>query len=122
MNFLLASTPGQRRHVAAGKVISSFSVPNVEGHEASLDKTPLGWSELRNALADHIPATNIQLGKRLLSLQQHKDFVTVHFTDGSSVDAKVVVGADGSFSKVRQQTMNDGMPDYTVSLFVLSLD
>ena len=38
----------------------------------------------------------------------------VSFADGTNVAAKVVVGADGSFSKVRQHTMDDGPPDFAV--------
>ena len=99
----------------AGKVISTITRPKATGQKEALDKASLGWSELRNALAEYLPSGTIQLSKRLLRLEQHPNFVTLHFSDASSVDAKVVVGADGSFSKVRQQTLNDGMPDYTVS-------
>lgn len=63
-----------------------------------------------------VPASNLNLGKRLSHLVMHEDAVTLHFTDKCTVDAKVVVGADGCFSKVRQQTLADGLPDYTVSL------
>ena len=76
----------------------------------------IGWSELRDALADQVPLSNIHLGKRLSHLDQHEDSVTVHFTDASTIDARLVVGADGCFSKVRQHTLNDGLPDFTVSL------
>ena len=57
----------------------------------------------------------MNLSKRLSHLVMHEAAVTVHFTDKSTVDAKVVVGADGCFSKVRQQTLADGSPDYSVS-------
>lgn len=78
------------------------------------DLAALGWSELRYALAAEVPASNINLGKRLSHLEPHEDFVTLHFTDDSTVDAKVVVGADGCFSKVRQHTLDDGLPEFMV--------
>lgn len=62
-----------------------------------------------------VPSSNINLSKRLSHLVMKEDAVTLHFTDKSTVDAKVVVGADGCFSKVRQQTLADGLPDHTVS-------
>ena len=62
-----------------------------------------------------VPSSNIHLNKRLSHLVQHQDAVTLHFTDQSTVDARVVVGADGCFSKIRQQTLQDGLPEYTVS-------
>lgn len=79
------------------------------------EQAPMGWSELRDGLADHLPAGVIHLNKRFSQLQQHENHVELHFTDGTSVDAKIVVGADGCFSKVRQQTLGDGLPDFTVS-------
>lgn len=99
----------------AGKIVQAFATPTAVGQHSELDKSSVGWSELRNALADYLPSGSIQLGKRLQRLERHKDFVTLHFSDGSAVEAKVVIGADGSFSRVRKQTLNDGLPEYTVS-------
>ncbi len=75
----------------------------------------MGWSELRDGLADYLPAETIHLNKRFSRFQQHDDHVQLHFTDGTSVEAKIVVGADGCFSRIRQQTLVDGLPDFTVS-------
>ena len=75
----------------------------------------MGWCELRDGLADFVPTTATELGRRFSHLEQHHDHVAVHFTTGASIDAKLVVGADGIFSKVRQQTLKDGLPEFTVS-------
>ena len=79
------------------------------------EQAPMGWSELRDGLADHLSAGAIHLNKRFSQLQQHDDHVQLLFTDGTSAEAKIVVGADGCFSKIRQQTLGDGLPDFTVS-------
>lgn len=75
----------------------------------------MGWCELRNGLADYVPTTTVDLDRRFSHLQQHQDHVTLHFKTGAAVDAKIVVGADGIFSKVRQQVLNDGLPEFLVS-------
>ena len=75
----------------------------------------VGWTELRNALASFLPDGTIRLDKRFSTLEQHDEFVTLHFSDHTTVDARIVVGADGCFSKVRQQTIADGLPEFTVS-------
>ena len=62
-----------------------------------------------------VPSSNIHLNKRLSHVVQHQDHMTLHFADQSTADAKVVIGADGCFSKIRQQTLQDGLPEYTVS-------
>ncbi len=49
------------------------------------------------------------------SYEETEDGVTLHFDHGQpSVHAKVLVGADGYFSKVRTQCLNDGPPDFVV--------
>ncbi|KAL3137319.1 hypothetical protein ABBQ32_006859 [Trebouxia sp. C0010 RCD-2024] len=100
-------------HSLDGKVLRTMVTPQNNAPATPRDTTALGWSELRDALADEVPSSNINLSKRLSHLVMKEDAVTLHFTDKSTVDAKVVVGADGCFSKVRQQTLADGLPDHT---------
>lgn len=103
--------------IATGKVLktsySDYSKDSAEGKWPSA--LLMGWCELRNGLADHVPTTTVELGRRFSRLEQHQDHATVHFRSGVSIDAKIVVGADGIFSKVRQQTLNDGLPHFIVS-------
>ena len=50
---------------------------------------------------------------------EDEEGVTLHFDHGEpSVRAKVLVGADGYFSRVRNQCLNDGPPDFVVSKFI----
>ena len=45
-----------------------------------------------------------------------RDGVTIHFDRGqSSVHAKLLIGADGYFSRIRKQCLNDGPPMFSVS-------
>ena len=74
----------------------------------------VGWAELRDTLVQWLPEGTVQLSKCFTSLEQRDDHVVVHFADGSAVSAKIVVGADGCFSQVRQHTLADGPPEYTV--------
>lgn len=49
--------------------------------------------------------------------EEDEDGVTLHFDRGQpAVHAKVLVGADGYFSKVRTQCLNDGPPTFNVSI------
>lgn len=73
-----------------------------------------GWSDLRDAFSSWLPSGMVQLNKRFASMEQHADHVVVCFADGTSVAARVVVGADGCFSKVRRQNLQDGIPQYQV--------
>ena len=112
-----------RSHIEAlaGKVTNRLVRPVPSTQTGFKDMAALGWSELRNALAAEVPASNINLGKRLNHLEPHTDYVTLHFTDGSTVDANVVVGADGCFSKVRQHTLDDGLSEFMVGTYLCLL-
>jgi salicylate hydroxylase len=45
--------------------------------------------------------------------QQHSEGVTLHTTAGRSAKGDLLVGADGGWSRVRQQLLNDGVPQAT---------
>jgi len=47
---------------------------------------------------------------------EEENGVTIHFDRGHpSVRAKVLIGADGYFSRIRKQCLNDGPPLFAVS-------
>ena len=55
---------------------------------------------------------------QLTHYDANEDGVTLHFDrDQPSVRAKILVGADGYFSKVRKQCLDDGPPQFAVSCF-----
>lgn len=94
-----------------GKTTWRQPTVDVRGSQAPM----FGWSELRGTLADWLPPGTLQLGKHFIKLDQHDHHVVVHFADGTSLAARVLVGADGVFSQVRQQSLADGPPDFTVT-------
>lgn len=57
---------------------------------------------------------------RFQSYEEDSEGLTVHFegegAQSLAVRAKVLVGADGYFSAVRQQCLGDGPPDFAVGL------
>jgi len=49
--------------------------------------------------------------------EEDEDGIVLHFDRGQpAVHAKVLIGADGYFSKVRTQCLNDGPPTFNVSI------
>ncbi|KAL0048045.1 hypothetical protein WJX82_006382 [Trebouxia sp. C0006] len=73
----------------------------------------LGWHEIRQLLYEHLPSELVEFDKQLTHYDSDKDGVTLHFDRGQpAVHAKVLVGADGYFSKVRAQCLDDGPPQF----------
>jgi 2-polyprenyl-6-methoxyphenol hydroxylase-like FAD-dependent oxidoreductase len=59
-------------------------------------------AELQSALAQSVPARSIFLSHSFSSLQQRPDSVLLHFENGASAEADLVVACDGIHSSVRK--------------------
>jgi 2-polyprenyl-6-methoxyphenol hydroxylase-like FAD-dependent oxidoreductase len=60
-------------------------------------------ASLNNLLAESVGYDNIRLEATVAGFEEDQDRVTVRFTDGSTEDADLLIGADGLYSKVRTQ-------------------
>src|SRR6185369_1273723 len=91
-----------------GFLINSISIPVA---------VALHRADLQSALLHSLPEDAIHLGHSLVSYSQHGDKTIATFANGNSVEADVLIGADGIHSDVRAQFINDGEPvnrGYTV--------
>ncbi|KAG0204437.1 hypothetical protein BGX28_003619 [Mortierella sp. GBA30] len=57
---------------------------------------------LYELLLKQVPPERIHRGKRVLSMMQNENGVMIRFSDGTSADGDILVGADGAHSAVRQ--------------------
>jgi salicylate hydroxylase len=70
-------------------------------------------ADLLNVLAEAIPQEFVTLGARCDSVASGGDVATAHFTDGSEIEADVIVGADGIHSAVRASLFGPDAPRFT---------
>ncbi|WP_001103540.1 FAD-dependent urate hydroxylase HpxO [Acinetobacter baumannii] len=83
-----------------GDVMTQFSLrPLIE--EVGQRPYPVARADLQNMLMDEFGRDQIYLGKKMVSLEDKTDFVEVHFADGSSTQADLLIGADGTHSMTR---------------------
>lgn len=69
--------------------------------------------DLHAALADLVPARNIDLGRKLKTIEQDGTHVTLTFEDGSRNVADAVIGADGVHSLIRDYVVGPESPTFT---------
>ncbi|MCC3275345.1 FAD-dependent monooxygenase [Arthrobacter sp. zg-Y20] len=72
--------------------------------------------ELRRILVESLPDGAIQWGHKVASIHGSGTSHTVVFANGSSVDADILVGADGAWSRVRSY-LNGAAPEYLGTLW-----
>lgn len=83
-----------------GDVMTQFSLlPLIE--EVGQRPYPVARADLQNMLMDEFGRDQIYLGKKMVSLEDKTDSVEVHFADGSSTQADLLIGADGTHSLTR---------------------
>ena len=80
--------------------------------ELDCPQTLTAWERLYRILRDAFPAAHYHRGIGLKRFEQSDRSVTAHFTDGRSVKADLLVGADGIRSTIRQQLLPNLNPLY----------
>ena len=69
-------------------------------------------ADLQSTLLHALPPASINLDHSLVSLTQHSDKVVAKFSNGHSIEADFLIGADGIHSDVRAQFLGDNEPLY----------
>src|SRR5690348_1289594 len=98
-----------------GVHITTRKILDAEGrltHEFDCPQVLTAWERVYRLLRDAFPAGRYHRGRGLTSFTQNSDGVRAHFSDGETVDADLLVGADGIRSSVRQQCLPDVSPRY----------
>jgi 2-polyprenyl-6-methoxyphenol hydroxylase-like FAD-dependent oxidoreductase len=79
---------------------------------AECPQTLTAWERVYRILRDAFPAEHYHRGVGLTGFEQDEQSVEAHFSDGNTVNADVLVGADGLRSSVRQQLLPQLNPLY----------
>jgi 2-polyprenyl-6-methoxyphenol hydroxylase-like FAD-dependent oxidoreductase len=85
-------------------VLKTINPKTMDARFTATSLCTVNRTALRLALLEDI---EVQWGKQFSSYQENANSVTVTFADGFSVEGRILVGADGKYSKVRQQRLPD---------------
>ncbi|MER7840848.1 NAD(P)/FAD-dependent oxidoreductase [Streptomyces sp. NPDC096040] len=108
--FALARPEGQEmRQMDPTGTITSHQVPQPD----ELFKPEIDRGQLRRLLLDSVQPGTVQWGRGLDKISGPADGPRrLHFTDGTSVETDLVIGADGASSRVRP-AVSPAVPGYT---------
>lgn len=96
-----------------GKETSRLGMSNVAEEQYGAPQVTIHRSDIIDALAEQFSMDRIQFGKRIQTLSQNAQGVTLQFDDGSSATFDVVIGADGIHSRVRTALFGEEYPRFT---------
>lgn len=98
-----------------GVEVSRRKIFDAEGRLTEQTECPqvlTAWERVYRLLRDALPPEHYHRGRGLADVTQTPDKVTAHFSDGESIEADLLVGADGIRSTVRQQYLPAVAPLY----------
>jgi len=108
--FELARPEGQEmRQLDPAGAMTFHKVPEAD----ELFKPEIDRGQLRDLLLDSLHPGTVQWGRTLDTIGGPVDGPRqLHFTDGTTVETDLVIGADGAFSRVRP-AVSPAVPEYT---------
>jgi 2-polyprenyl-6-methoxyphenol hydroxylase-like FAD-dependent oxidoreductase len=98
-----------------GVPITTRKILDAQGrftHEFACPQVLTAWERVYRLLRDAFPPEHYHRGHGFTGFTQDVDKVVAHFSDGETVEADLLVGADGIRSTVRRQCAPDVVPLY----------
>src|SRR5689334_16890771 len=98
-----------------GVHITTRKILNAHGeltYECECPQVLTAWERVYRLLRDAFPPQHYHRGRELTGFSQDANGVVAHFSNGETVTADLLVGADGIRSGVRQQCLPDTVPLY----------
>lgn len=128
LNFLEAMSPGIVESLkASGCELRQMVLKNVRGETIRANTSKhlekygqtfilVWWWNLQKVLASRLPSDIIHLNHRCIGFKQNDSNVEIYFDNGNTVNADLLIGADGVNSVIRETLTGENQPNYLNSM------
>jgi salicylate hydroxylase len=99
-----------------GDVLSKVYRKGIYEKEFGAPYLSVHRADLVEVLRQQLPENVFRLGRRCVSVESTENGARAHFSDGSAVEADLIVGADGIRSAVRHSLFGQESPRFTGSV------
>lgn len=96
-----------------GEVISQIPLGDYALSHYGASYLTVHRGDFHALMLDSIPKNLVSFGKCLTEIEDKGDVVEMHFADGTTEEADIVIGADGVKSKIRDHLLGPELPKYS---------
>jgi len=100
------------RHWQTGDVMAKIPLGDYAVKEYGASYLTVHRGDFHALLMESLPSELVAFGKQLARVEDFGHAVKLHFTDGSTEEADLVVGADGVNSRIREELLGPEQPMY----------
>lgn len=100
------------RHWQTGDVMAQIPLGDYAVKEYGASYLTVHRGDFHALLMESMPSGLVAFGKQLARVEDKGDVVKLHFTDGTTEDADIVIGGDGVNSRIREELLGPEQPQY----------
>lgn len=100
------------RHWQTGDVLAQIPLGEYAVKNYGASYLTVHRGDFHELLIKALPSAAISFGKSLVRVDDRGDDVVMHFADGTTAEADIVIGADGVNSKIREELLGPELPKY----------
>ncbi len=100
------------RHGVTGDILAQIPLGDYAVREYGASYLTVHRGDFHKLLIDALPGDRIVYDKHLTKVEDRGDVVVMHFADGTTEEAEIVIGADGVNSRIREELLGVEPPKY----------
>lgn len=100
------------RHWQTGDILAQIPLGDYAVKHYGASYLTVHRGDFHALLIDALPKSAVAYDKSLTQVEDRGNVVVMHFADGTSEEADIVIGADGVNSRIREELLGPELPKY----------